>query len=570
MTAPRTRRSAVRLVRLAGLLFLPLGLIAAYVVFRLPDRFNERAVSAARERGHGLADVVASLLAPDLEFEDREHAYAELTHLGVEPGLMTAELFTSTGDLFAAWHAEAAGSEPASPPSPVETTTVRIARGSVEVISPVAAAGGTGGTLRLRFSSRALDAEISENQVTAVTLAAALAVIGLAFSFVTGLFLVRRHAAEEALRRAAESFGHLSDRLPVAVVIYRDQHVLYANPAGEELLGTVGGAAGPASALDTLVGAWGAAIATGSDRLGEHSLVAADGSPFNVEMAAVPIEFQEKEATALVLVDVTERKRLQERLESAGRMISLGTLAAGVAHEINNPLAVVIANVQIVRAMAAELEGGGVTEGTAAEMRECLADVADAAERVRHIVGDMQTLSRSAEELVPVDVDQAMRKALDLTRSHLATRVRVATHLAAPSRVLGSERRLVQIFVNLLTNAAHAATEDASRREGLVEVATGSGPGGTVIVSVRDDGRGIPAAIRERLFDPFFTTKPVGVGTGLGLSIVHNLTAAMRGSIDVASVEGAGATFTLRLQSAGDALTRLDAAPSDALVRVAS
>ncbi len=162
----------------------------------------------------------------------------------------------------------------------------------------------------------------------------------------------------------------------------------------------------------------------------------------------------------------------------------------------------------------------------------------------------MKALSRSdGDALGPTDLVGAIEKSLQMVQGHLKHRAQVVRNLRPVPTVLGNESRLVQVFVNLLINAAQALPEGKAQ-ENRIEVSTETMADGSVVARVRDSGVGIPEPVRERIFDPFFTTKPVGVGTGLGLAIVHNLVLAMDGRIDVDSVEDAGTTFTIRLRQA--------------------
>ena len=217
---PATRQPIARLFRLVALLFLPLGLVAAGVLITLPRRMNELALSSAAERAGGVAEVMASLLAPDLDFDDREHAGEALARLRVEPDVISAELFGRDGELFAIWPEP--GREraaPAEPPTALPVTHVHVVGDVVEATTAVHAQGGTRGVLRLRFATSAIEEKQRANNAAAGVAAAVVSLVGLIFSILTAWFLVRRHAAEEALRRSAQSFAALSDSLPVALIL---------------------------------------------------------------------------------------------------------------------------------------------------------------------------------------------------------------------------------------------------------------------------------------------------------------------------------------------------------------
>ncbi len=265
--------------------------------------------------------------------------------------------------------------------------------------------------------------------------------------------------------------------------------------------------------------------------------------------------------------DVTERKRMMARLQIADRMASIGTLAAGVAHEINNPLAYVTGNLEyatqqldaLAKAHAAHGQAGnGVPEA----VRECLGALRDAesgALRMRDIVRDDMLFSRAQDDVrKPLRVGDVLRAALALADNEIRHRARVALDIADAPPVLASESRLSQVFLNLLVNAAQAISEGhADRNEIRLTVRR---RGANVAVEVRDTGCGIPPENRRRIFDPFFTTKPVGIGTGLGLAICHGIVTSLRGEIEVESEVGMGSTFRVLLPVTSEA-ERSEAAP---------
>jgi PAS domain S-box-containing protein len=266
--------------------------------------------------------------------------------------------------------------------------------------------------------------------------------------------------------------------------------------------------------------------------------------------------------------DVTERRRMMERLQLADRMVSVGTLAAGVAHEINNPLSFVNANVSFaLERLEALARGAGAEPPEVAraveECRVALGEAASGADRVRRIVQDLKLLSRSGEDqVVPVDVGRALELALHIAGNDLRQRARVVTRLAAVPPVLGDESRLSQVFLNLLVNAAQAIPEGRPE-EHEIEVRL-LAEGGRVVLGVRDTGCGIPPENQRRIFDPFFTTKPVGVGTGLGLAISHRIVGALGGEIDVESAPGRGSLFRVSLPAAPPTAVAPEAAAAPA------
>ena len=240
--------------------------------------------------------------------------------------------------------------------------------------------------------------------------------------------------------------------------------------------------------------------------------------------------------------DVTERKAMEARLMMADRMVSVGTLAAGVAHEINNPLAYVVANLDLV--------AGALTKADTMPEGELLRSVRDAqegAERVRKIVRDLKTFSRSDEDRRgPVDLRAVIDASANLAWNEIRHRARlVKDHARDLPKVSANESRLAQVLLNLLVNAAQAIPEGAADQN-EIRITTRTREG-RVIVSVSDTGAGIARETLPRLFDPFFTTKPPGEGTGLGLFICQNIVSALGGTISVESEPGKGSTFSLDL-----------------------
>ncbi|MGZ3461497.1 MAG: two-component system sensor histidine kinase NtrB, partial [Archangium sp.] len=250
-------------------------------------------------------------------------------------------------------------------------------------------------------------------------------------------------------------------------------------------------------------------------------------------------------ALVAVIRDLTDRKRLEMQLRLADRMASMGTLAAGVAHEINNPLAYVCSNLSFLSEQFAQET---LPPEALPELREVVAETQEGTGRVRAIVQDLRTFARSDEERRgPVNVHQVIDGALRLVRNELLrSNARLERALEPVPAVLGNEARLGQVLVNLLVNALQAFPDRRSDNNRL-RIATWSNEARQVVVEVEDNGAGMSPEVMQRIFDPFFTTKPVGVGTGLGLAICHSIVQSMGGQIDVRSTLGRGTTFVLAL-----------------------
>jgi two-component system NtrC family sensor kinase len=259
--------------------------------------------------------------------------------------------------------------------------------------------------------------------------------------------------------------------------------------------------------------------------------------------------------------DVTEHKALQDDLVVARRLAGLGTLARGVAHEINNPLAYVLSSLSFA---TNELEGlAGEEPGEAlAEVVAALKEARAGADQVRYIVNDLQAFSSGRDRLAAVDPERALDLAINIAASQIRYRARLVKDYADVPPVEANEARLGQVFLNLLLNAAQAIPEGRVA-ENEIRVVTRREGADRVAVEIRDTGCGIPPEIRDRVFDPFFTTKQVGRGTGLGLYICHGIVKAMSGEITLQSEVGRGTTFRILLPVAGAARGEPAGSPSD-------
>lgn len=270
---------------------------------------------------------------------------------------------------------------------------------------------------------------------------------------------------------------------------------------------------------------------------------------------------EQKLAEAKLAEAKEEKEQLERRLVFADRMASVGTLAAGVAHEINNPLSYVTANTAMLMESLHGM-GASVPPERLAELSEMAAFVQEGAERIRKIVGGLKTFSRAEEERrAVIDVRPLLELSINMVWNEIRHRARLVKDFSAIPLVEADEARLGQVFVNLLINAAQALPEGQTDRN-EIRVVTSTDATENAVIEVRDTGRGIPAGLLDRVFDPFFTTKPVGNGTGLGLSICHNIVTALGGEIAVSSELGVGTTFRLVLPRASGGARNVSAAPS--------
>ncbi|HEY6034653.1 MAG TPA: ATP-binding protein, partial [Kofleriaceae bacterium] len=250
---------------------------------------------------------------------------------------------------------------------------------------------------------------------------------------------------------------------------------------------------------------------------------------------------------SVLVVDITQRRQaeqalteMERKVHANERLAAVATLAAGTSHELNNPLAVVLANLDFG---LEELDHGEVDLG---ELRGLLVEARDAAWRARDILRNMATLARGeVTSREPVDVAAAIETSLQLAAPAFRYKARLVREQVATPPVLANAAQLVQVLVNLLLNAAQALPDRAIELN-EIRVATRH-QDGQVIVEVRDNGAGIAAEHLERIFEPFFTTKAVGSGMGLGLSIALGIVRSFGGTLAVRSEPGAGAVFSLSL-----------------------
>lgn len=276
-------------------------------------------------------------------------------------------------------------------------------------------------------------------------------------------------------------------------------------------------------------------------------------APKGAWFSATSRPWRDEESTVrggvVVFRDITQEKATQAQLMVSDRMASVGMLAAGVAHEINNPLACVLANLELSEQLLTEALETGSTQGLE-ELREMLRDARTAADRVRQIVRDLKIFSRHEEpQRSAVDIQKVLESTVRMAWNEIRHRAQLVRDYGDVPAVEGSDSRLGQVFLNLIVNAAQAIPE-GNASGNVIKIFTRRGDDGSVIVGVSDTGRGISPESQRHLFRPFFTTKAPGVGTGLGLAICQRIVTDLGGSIDVQSKVGQGTTFFVKLRAA--------------------
>jgi two-component system NtrC family sensor kinase len=283
-------------------------------------------------------------------------------------------------------------------------------------------------------------------------------------------------------------------------------------------------------------------------RRNEIEVMRADGSIFPAEATVVEVPLPEGRLFTAYLRDLTaerqaeaEIQRQREALQQSEKMAAFGSLLAGVAHELNNPLSIVIGNALL---LAEETEGSGLAERAQR--------VQTAAERCGRIVRTFLAMARQRQaEKRPTTVQALVDAAVELLAYPMRTSGVVVERSIAPNlpALLCDPDQVVQVLTNLLTNARQALEERSQPRRVRL---TASADGNWMQIEVSDNGPGIADAIRTRVFDPFFTTKPTGAGTGVGLAVSRGIVESHGGSLGLASSVGEGACFVIRLPVTSD------------------
>lgn len=365
--------------------------------------------------------------------------------------------------------------------------------------------------------------------------------------------LSARVQLQQDRQREADHLRRLVASAPDGIVVVQEQRVASINPAGARILGY--------QAPEALVGRSLAEVLVPEDvavmgrRMRELAEGAVhppyvyrarrrDGSLASAEVLSIPIEHEGRPAFLAFVRDVTDREQLRQTMARADRLAALGTLAAGIAHEVSNPLAAAALRLDLLEARMAKVLTGVHLE----EVQDAVKDVRASHQRVMEIIRELRAFSRVDDERrALVDVGEVVAGALKMASSTLQ---RAGAVIAEPGElppVLANAGRLEQVFVNLLINAAQALPQGRPGNEIRVR---GRVVGDQVAVEVVDNGQGIAPEHLGRVFDPFFTTKPVGIGTGLGLAVSHRIVESYGGALEVESLPGQGTTVRVRLPAA--------------------
>ncbi|MEZ4241705.1 MAG: response regulator [Myxococcota bacterium] len=357
---------------------------------------------------------------------------------------------------------------------------------------------------------------------------------------------LHRHAIERRLRERERLLSTTLQSIGDAVVtIDPDGWVTTANPAALALLDPDRVFARPLTEVLDLREEWtddpihlppprrlrGAHEVAGA-RIGTGKRVV------SIQLSPV-VDDDELLGAVLVIRDLTRERDVQQQLEVADRLSTFGMMASAVSHEINNPLAYVLGNLQY------SLEALRRESSTPPEVQDALREAVDGCDRIARITRDLRSFNRPDAPVDDrVDVHRPLTWAIDVCSQVALGRAEIQHRFGDVPPVRADETRLGQVFVNLLTNAVQALPERGVRR---VEVLTRTDPQGDVEVSVSDTGVGMNELVLSRIFDPFYTTKPPGIGTGLGLSVCRAIVASLGGRITASSTPGSGSVFVVTL-----------------------
>ncbi|MEP6860701.1 MAG: PAS domain S-box protein [Deltaproteobacteria bacterium] len=367
--------------------------------------------------------------------------------------------------------------------------------------------------------------------------------------------------AVSALRASEARFRFLVEAAPDGVVILVRGVIVFINPRAAALLGAASRELAIGQPIASFLPPDDARL-TG-ERIAEMFRTGGEMAPNEyrtiqdpnrvIEIKSIRCDWERQPAVLAFARDVTERREIQRRMVEADRLAALGTLAAGVAHEINNPLTYTQLSAQRIESLLAN-----VPDETAVAIRGHLQEIDHGIARVASITQGLRLFARG-DDAPPsaVDLTAVVERALKMVDHDLRHHIEVARRFEAVLPVRGNPSQLEQVIVNLLLNAIHARTGSAHR------IALAIAPRGkdSVALSIADNGHGIPDAIRGRIFEPFFTTRPIGEGMGLGLSVCKTIIDSLGGTIEVDSAANRGTTMTVVLKTTRSLAPTRHAAP---------
>lgn len=353
-------------------------------------------------------------------------------------------------------------------------------------------------------------------------------------------------ANHHAQRRIEASLRHIIERAPQAILVHRNGRLLMANPAAHAMIrATKSLVDHPLLTLFLPLQGSEQANASTIHRV-DRRIRRFDGEVIDVEVTTTPIVFDGEPAMGSFLHDQTTARTLQKRMLSMDRVITVGTLATSVAHEIKNPITFLATNLAYLNEVV-----------NCADLQEVIHECMTGIDHLRTIIGDLHGLAQptAANTLESVDVESTLDFALRMAGPYLYDRAKITRTAHATHSVRAQGTRLAQVFVNLLINAGQAIGEDP-KREHTVQIAS-EDAGRYVEIRICDDGPGITPEELMHVFEPFFTTKNLNQGIGLGLTICRQLIEECGGMLTLESQLGAGTTCIVRLPKARQPMRRL-------------
>jgi PAS domain S-box-containing protein len=371
----------------------------------------------------------------------------------------------------------------------------------------------------------------------------------------TRIDITERKKIERALQQSESMLRGVLDACPLPITMYRidDGAIVYESPAAQQLFGvqdgkpTVRADWASRAQLDAFLEALSASRALDGVEVQFHR---ADGEPFWAAVSARLIEYGGERVVVSAVYDLTERRAAEDKiaqqrelLHQSEKLSALGEVLAGVAHELNNPLSVVVGQAHMLQQDAAD-----------PQIAERAAKIGAAANRCARIVKTFLSMARhQPAEQRPVEVNRVIEAALEVTAYSLrAAGIRVSRRLAKDlPTILADDQQVQQVITNLVINAQHALESVDGERKLHVTTSLRK-KSGEVVIKVKDNGPGVPEDIRGRIFEPLFTTKAVGTGTGIGLALCHRLVESHGGSIEIEGPPDQGAVFVVRFPVAGD------------------
>jgi PAS domain S-box-containing protein len=350
--------------------------------------------------------------------------------------------------------------------------------------------------------------------------------------------------SQESSRRA-ELLDTILNNLPASTLAIFDRDLTLKECFGRPILS---GPSTPPSLLD-----W--APPEQRENLARIALQSIQGAPrrldwshgkthLDVRLAPLPEGGRTGSQGLALAYDITERDEIHARAAHQDRLATTGILAAGVGHELNNPLTFVVSNLEFSMEELRSLPGAPAHQVTA--LRESLGEALEGAERIRKIVRGLRSFAREESAPTLTNLHAVVDISISMTRHELRHCASVVLKLDPVPPVMTDEARLAQVVVNLLINAAQAFKANDPGRN-TITLRTQLTADARVALLISDNGPGIPPEVLPRIFDPFFTTKPVGRGTGLGLSISNSIVRSLGGELSCETEPGVGTTFRIVL-----------------------